>query len=98
MSYRPYPGALAALADSSEVGELTLHAAERGAGYGRAIAPVLTGAYRDSLSASSTRVRVGGRLVAAARIEADVPYAGQVEERYDVLGQVADHIESGGAA
>lgn len=53
--------------------------AEAAADYGRAIAPVLTGRYRDSLKVETD--------AEAARVVAEVDYAGFVEARDNVLGR-----------
>lgn len=60
--------------------------ADRVAAQARSQAPVLTGAYRDSIEAESQehRTRVVGRVVAT------VDYAQSVEARHRVLGRAID--------
>ncbi|WP_417372715.1 hypothetical protein [Glutamicibacter protophormiae] len=96
--YESDPYGLAKLAKSPQMQKAMTSIANAGLAGARAIAPVASGRYRDSLEVEQTTVRAGWRKEerAAARIKATVPYASAVERRNKVMSKIASIIESGG--
>lgn len=96
--YEPDRYGLSSLARSPGMQKAMTGLAQAGAAGVRAIAPVVSGEYRDSLQVTPTTARAGWRNEprSAARIEATVPYAAAVERKHKVLSKIASIIESGG--
>lgn len=92
--YKPDAQGFAELAKSSMVQGLTLDAAEAGAEYLRGIAPVRSGAYRDSISVESA-TGWDGRAAAAIVVDVDYAWAVETVNGDHPLARTADWIENG---
>lgn len=82
---------------SQVVGDAMTGVAEVGLSHAKAIAPVESGAYRDSLYVEQVMVRAGyaNELRAGAMIATDSPYNAVVENDHHVLARTADYMRGG---
>lgn len=82
---------------SQAIGDAMLDVAKEGVQYAQSIAPVASGAYRDSIKAEQVTVPVTKKNEprAGAMIYADVPYAVIVESNQHVLTRTADYLNRG---
>lgn len=78
--------------------QAALQAAQRGAAWARANAPVRTGNYRSQIVAEPATVEVGGKTRQGARVVAKADYSAGVEwgrGASHLLGRTVDYIEKG---
>lgn len=91
-------GGLEAFIKSQALGDAMYDIAQDGAAYARSIAPVGSGAYRDSITAEQVTVPVTKKSEprAGAMISSDVDHAGNVEHHHKILSRTADYLNRKG--
>lgn len=95
--YEPDSIGLVGVARSKQMGAAMHGIAEAALAGAVAIAPVVSGRYRDSFQVVDGTARAGWKLQerAVARIENTAPHASMVERKHKVLGRIASIIEGG---